>query len=70
MEDHKLFSIDLSVIKSSKWTTISVAVFSSQLLRKFKASLEGVEGGMLSLSLVLSMVIDWLVQIRLFWGEG
>ena len=70
MEDHKLFSIDLSVIKSSKWTTISAAVFSSQLLRKFKASLEGVEGGMLSLSLVLSMVIDWLVQIRLFWGEG
>ena len=47
-----------------------MAVFSSQLLRKFKASLEGVEGGMLSLSLVLSMVIDWLVQIRLFWGEG
>ena len=66
MGDYKLFSIDLSVIKSSKRTTISAAVFSSQLLRKFKASLEG----MWSLSLVLLTVIDWLVQIGLFWEEG
>ena len=66
MGDYKLFSIDLSVIKSSKQTTISAAVFSSQLLRKFKASLEG----MWSLSLVLLTVIDWLVQIGLFWEEG
>lgn len=38
-EEYKLFSIDLSVIKPSKWTTILAAIFSSQLLRKFKPSL-------------------------------
>lgn len=38
MEEYQLLSIDLSVIKSFKWTRMLAAVFSSQLLRKFKLS--------------------------------